>query len=475
MRFRGVHLLFISATCVVAFAANAALAPGAGAAAPPQSPPPRAFILVDADSGRVLAEANDHQAMHPASTAKLLTALTAIEHLPPNAMIKVSALDAGQESSKINMLAGQEWHLDDVLASVMMVSANDAAYALAENTSGTVANFAVTEAQTAKQLGMRDSTYSDPAGLDDSSSFRGGPLMSAYDIAISARNTLAVPELATFAGMHMRTFVDPAGNQRTLPNHNKMLPGEPYAYPGMTGMKTGYTERADHTFVGTATRNGRTMITVVLGTWDVYGWAAKYLDQGFATPPNAPGTGETLPPVRVSPYGTRIDDRTAFTALTTTTPKAALLPAGPARASTASTTATPSTAGPAATPSATPAKGGAGGGNLASTAEPVAALASHTRPHRGWFTIRNVLIGFGLLLIVLVVLRRRAVKRRRARRLAQRRSVASAMRRGTLQVVDGRYRTGTRVGPPVDSNVRVLRSDTDGEAGNSPAQRRAQG
>jgi D-alanyl-D-alanine carboxypeptidase (penicillin-binding protein 5/6) len=273
-----------------------------------------------------------------------------------------------------------------------------------------------------------------------------------------------------FAAMRMRTFVDPAGHERTLPNHNKMLPGEPYTYAGMNGMKTGFTKLADHTFVGTATRNGRTMIVVVLGTYDVYGWAAKYLDQGFATKPNAPGTGEVLPPVRVSPYGTRLDDRTAFAAITKTTAQAALPATPPARAATPNTT--PSSGG---TPTATPGRTPSGGGNLASSAEPVTALASHTSAHHGWFTIRNVLIGFLLLLIVLVVLRRRAVKRRRARRLAQRRSVASAMRRGTLQVVDGRYRTGTRVGPPVDSNVRVLPTDARHDTENAPVRRRAEG
>jgi hypothetical protein len=85
-----------------------------------------------------------------------------------------------------------------------------------------------------------------------------------------------------------------------------------------------------------------------------------------------------------------------------------------------------------------------------------------------------VLIGFLLLLIVLVLLRRRAVKRRRARRLAQRRSVAAAMRRGSLQVVDGRYRAGTRVGPPLDSKVRVLPTSEPDDV-DAPARRRAQG
>src|SRR5215471_4217319 len=104
MRSRGVHLLTVLAALFVAFAANAALASRASAAAAPQSPPPRAFILVDANTGRVLAAGNDHKAFPPASLAKLLTALTAIEHLPPNAMITVSPLAASQPASKINML-----------------------------------------------------------------------------------------------------------------------------------------------------------------------------------------------------------------------------------------------------------------------------------------------------------------------------------------------------------------------------------
>src|SRR5262249_5456210 len=154
-----------------------------------------------ADSGAVLAAGNEHQAFPPASTSKLMTALTAVERLPPDATIVVSPKAATEPASRISMMAGQHWRFEDALASLMIVSANDAAWAIAEATSGTVQAFAKTETDTAHRYGMRDSTFSDPAGLDDAQSYGGGPRMSAYDIAISARNALAVPQLALFAAM----------------------------------------------------------------------------------------------------------------------------------------------------------------------------------------------------------------------------------------------------------------------------------
>jgi hypothetical protein len=200
------------------------------------------------------------------------------------------------------------------------------------------------------------------------------------------------------------------------------------------------------------------MIAVVLNTYDAYGWAAQVLDQGFATPPNAKGTGERLPAVKVSAYAQRLADRTSFLALTRggakgTTPVAAITSTSttPAeRAAVAGTTAVPTTGAAArdghsgkTAAAAAPARSGTGAGSGA----------------RGggssWFSVRNVVIVAMLLLVAFVVLRRRAVRRRRQRRLAQRRAVAAAMRRGSLPVVDGRYRTGMRVGPPLDTHVRV--------------------
>ncbi|MCU1428267.1 MAG: D-alanyl-D-alanine carboxypeptidase [Actinomycetia bacterium] len=458
--FRGGLRTVIAA--LVVFAALASFVPRASAA--PVSAPPQAYILVDADTGRVLASSNDHEALPPASTAKLMTALTAVERLPSNAPVNVSPVAAAAPPSKITMLAGQKWSLEDSLASLMMVSANDAAYALAENTSGSLDAFAHAEASAAKRYGLRDSTFADPAGLDDASSFHGGPRMSAYDLAITARNTLAVPELALFAAMRERTFVDPAGNGRRLVNHNKMLVGGGRDYAGTNGMKTGFTNRSGHTLVATATRNGRTLIAVVLNTWDVYGWAAQYFDLGFSMPPRAKGTGERIPSVRVSPYSQRVADRAGFLALTTAA--AATGPQTLAAATTTSTTPAERAAvvGSTVAPATVPALGGshdstgsASGSGAASGISASGATTANkgTKGSSGW--LRNVGIVLLVLVIAFVLLRRRAVRRQRKRRIAQRRAVANAMRRGSLQVVDGRYRTGTRIGPPVESHVRVHR------------------
>jgi D-alanyl-D-alanine carboxypeptidase len=261
-----------------------------------QLPPTKAWVLVDADSGAVLAGQAHHQAMPPASTQKLMTALVALEKLPAGSELAVGETAAAQPAMRIGMQVGQRWKLSDALHSLLMVSANDVAYALAEASSGSLEAFAADMNATARRYGMVDSTFNDPAGFDDSASFNGGSLASAYDLAIAARNALAVPELAEIAALDKYAFAGPA-REHTLTNHNKLL----RRYPGAVGMKTGYTRRAGHTFVGAARRDGRTMIAVVLGSDDMYGTTAALLDRGFATPRNDPGTGERLPEVRFSP------------------------------------------------------------------------------------------------------------------------------------------------------------------------------
>ena len=277
----------------------AAAAHPAGAQAPPGPPyPAKAWILVDADTGKVLDAYDEHEALPPASTTKLMTALVVTEKLAPGATLTVGPDAAAQPAMRIGMVAGQQWSRDAALHSLMLVSANDAAYALADAASGNLAAFADDMTAAAVRYGMVDSRFADPAGFDDASAFGGGNRVSAYDLAIAARNVLAVPELMALAGTKKSTFDGPDGHSHVLYNHDRLLGG----YPGATGLKTGYTALAGHTFVGTATRDGRTMISVVLNAGDTYGIASKLMDKGFATPPDAPGIGDPLPPVRVQPY-----------------------------------------------------------------------------------------------------------------------------------------------------------------------------
>jgi serine-type D-Ala-D-Ala carboxypeptidase (penicillin-binding protein 5/6) len=199
---------------------------------------------------------------------------------------------------RIGMAAGQQWALDQALHSLMLVSANDAAYALAEAASGNVEAFAADMNAAAARYGMLDSRFADPAGFDGTEGFNGGSRVSAHDLAIAARNFLAVPELTAIVGLREYRFDGPDGLPHVLYNHNKLLA----RYPGATGLKTGYTSLAGSTFVGTAWRDGRRMIAVVLNTTNMYGIAAALLDKGFATPADAPGLGVALPGPRVQAY-----------------------------------------------------------------------------------------------------------------------------------------------------------------------------
>jgi D-alanyl-D-alanine carboxypeptidase (penicillin-binding protein 5/6) len=296
-------LLCLVTVIVLGFAdptpADAQTPPPPPGAQPPGAPSPaKAWILVDADTGKVLDAFNEHEALPPASTQKIMTALVATEKLPHDANFTIGAGAAAQAAMRIGMVAGQQWALDPTLHSLMMVSANDAAYALAEAASGTVEAFAADMNATAARYGMVDSRFADPAGFDGAEGLGGGSRISAHDLAIAARNFLAVPELTAIVGLREYRFDGPDGQAHVLYNHNKLLA----RYPGATGLKTGYTSLAGSTFVGTATRDGRTMIAVVLNTTNIYGIASALLDKGFATPPDVPGLGESLPPVRVQPF-----------------------------------------------------------------------------------------------------------------------------------------------------------------------------
>ena len=207
------------------------------AAAAAGLPSPKADILVDAGNGRVLIGDNIHKALHPASTAKIMTALTAVERLCPGALVTANAQDASVETMRIGLPVDKPWPFDQMMASMMMVSANDAAYAFAEHRrrESRRVRGRISPA-TAKQLGLQDSTLGDPAGLDDTTSYKGGPYMSAYDLAIATRNALAVPEIAKWAATHeysVRRSVrraprsrqpqqDAAGRRRRLPRRDRV-------------------------------------------------------------------------------------------------------------------------------------------------------------------------------------------------------------------------------------------------------------
>ena len=378
---------------------------------PPAEPQPRAWILVDVGSGDVLGASNEHESVLVASTVKLMTALTALEHVPTDATLPVSEQAASRPAINMGMQAGQQWPLVQVLSSALIVSANDAAYVLAEGSAGSVEAFTQQLHATGDRLGLRDSTFSDPAGLDSQVSFNGGSHMSAYDLAIVGRNALAVPAIAERAATAHEEFDDPTGTERSLNTKNAVFLGQ---YDGATGLKTGNTDAAGSTLVASATRDGRTLLAVVLGVPDTAAWAGSLLDQGFSG--QAEATGTRLPPVAAV---TADQTRTALAGMPLLLGKDAVeLTAAPASLVTQ-----------APTESTTPS-------SAAAEEQPAAAVSAEPDDDGGTNWVLLVALIALAALVALVVLRRRAVSRRRRRRHARQRALAEARRRGMIDVID---------------------------------------
>jgi D-alanyl-D-alanine carboxypeptidase (penicillin-binding protein 5/6) len=240
----------------------------------------------------VINAADDHTPMRPASISKVLTAIIATQHLPPNAVVPVSPVAAGSESVNLGMKVGQVWTFTDTLHAMLMLSANDAATALAERVSGSREAFVAEMERTAAALHLVDNpVLRDPAGLDDQFSVSGGNLVSAYDLAIIARTALAIPEISQIVDLPEYRFTAPDGVVHVIRNVDRGL----NLYPGAIGVKTGYTKAAGNTFMAAATRNGRTMVAVVLQSPDIYRSASALLDQGFATPVASESRVDHLP------------------------------------------------------------------------------------------------------------------------------------------------------------------------------------
>lgn len=266
----------------------------------------KAWVLVDAGTGAVIEAENARTPLPPASLTKLLTALVAVRALQPDAAVPVSERAAAMPARKLNMEAGEEWPLTDVLHSLLLSSANDAAAALAERVAGSLEGFAPVLQASAGRLGLQDDpVLRDPAGFDDAAAVDGGNRVSARDLAIVARAALAEPALASIVGRREYAFTGPDGTPHRLLNHNRLL----RLYPGTIGMKTGYTRKAGNTLAAAARRDGRTMIVVLLGVEDMYGTAAALLDRGFATPAASAGRpGDRLPAVRRLPASSPLVD-----------------------------------------------------------------------------------------------------------------------------------------------------------------------
>jgi len=234
----------------------------------------RAAVVMDARTGRVLWERNGDAALPPASTTKVMTSILALESGKLGRDMEVSAYAASQAPSKLGLKAGQQVRLRDLVYALMLKSANDAAVVVAEGLSGSVRSFAARMNVRARQLGARNTFFTNPSGLPDDDH-----RSSARDLALMLRFAMQNPDFREIAGTKT-AFVPVEGRTvRMVPisSHNRLLDN----YVVKVFGKTGYTRAAGRCFVGAAEIDGRAVMVAVLGSTNVWGDTRKLIEYGL--------------------------------------------------------------------------------------------------------------------------------------------------------------------------------------------------
>ncbi|MBP0579776.1 D-alanyl-D-alanine carboxypeptidase [Labrys sp. LIt4] len=214
-------------------------------------------IVVDAASGRVLQQQDATRPWYPASLTKLMTAYTVFKAIQAGRVdlgtpIVISPLAARQAPSKMGYPVGTMVTIDDALKMLVVHSANDIAVALAEGVSGSVDAFAAEMNANSRALGMAQSQWVNPNGLPDPRQ-----ITSARDMAVMA--DAIITQFPQYASLFQIQTIQ--SGSRIMRTHNALV----YRYPGADGMKTGFICAAGFNVVATATRNGRKLITVIMG------------------------------------------------------------------------------------------------------------------------------------------------------------------------------------------------------------------
>jgi D-alanyl-D-alanine carboxypeptidase (penicillin-binding protein 5/6) len=275
------------------------------------------WLLADLETGEVLAAKDPHGRLRPASTLKILTALTVLPQLEPDASYVAQWEDANADGSKVGLVPDATYSVHNLFEALFLVSGNDAARALA-NAAGGVGTTVAAMNRTARDLGALDTTAKNPSGLDAP-----GQLSSAYDLAVLARAAMAREDFRAYASTVKSQFpgkMPRAGKARKtyeIYTQDRLL----LNYRGAIGVKTGWTTKARGTFVGVATRGGRTLVaTVMLTDFEAWKESAALLTWGFHNAGLAEpvGTLDAVPAVREA-AAKRIGPRADGTAAAVTT------------------------------------------------------------------------------------------------------------------------------------------------------------
>lgn len=270
-------------------------------AAASSGPPPvtgYAAIVADLNTGQVLWSKNPHEEMEPASITKIMTALVALTYGPGlGTVITVPTAAQGVPGSSVYLKAGEQFTFQELLYGLILRSGNDAAVAIAIATAGSVPAFVAMMNAECKKLGCQNTHFNDPDGLSTKDHYT-----SVADMVLITEAAMKIPEFRRIVATKLyRSF--PGWPAPGMFNQDKLL----WNYPGAVGVKIGYTNQAHETIVGAATRNGVTLVAVVMHTTHPRLWLdpETLLTWGFANfvPATAVARGQVVGHVRDATTG----------------------------------------------------------------------------------------------------------------------------------------------------------------------------
>ncbi len=222
----------------------------------------KSAILIDASSGEVLFSKNEFEELSPASMTKIASMLLIMEAIDENKIsldedVIISKEASSMGGSQIFLQEGETYKVSELLKGVAIASGNDAVVALAEKVGGTVDNFVKMMNDKCSEIGCKNTSFKNPHGLDED-----GHYSSAYDMSLLAKELLNYEDILNYTSIYEEYLTKNDGSKTWLVNTNKLL----RYYPGLDGLKTGYTDLAGYCLTSTALKNDLRLISVVMGS-----------------------------------------------------------------------------------------------------------------------------------------------------------------------------------------------------------------
>lgn len=220
----------------------------------------KSAILMDAKSGKILYEKNIEEKLPMASMTKIMSMLLIMENIENGSLnyndkVLISKNASGMGGSQVFLQAGEEYTVDNLLKCIAISSANDAVVAMAEKISGSVDAFVQLMNEKAKELGLNNTHFANPHGLDNENHYS-----TAYDMALMAQELLKHEDILKYTSIYEDYLTKPDGSQIWLVNTNRLV----RFYDGVDGLKTGYTPEAGYCLTATAKKNDLRLISVVM-------------------------------------------------------------------------------------------------------------------------------------------------------------------------------------------------------------------